>query len=108
MSPSAVPGPGHEVEVDVHHHLALDVQVDVVDQAVDGRADRPLDRVLDGHEAEVDLAPGHRLEHRRDGAEGRQIRRGQVGLGQQRLLGEGGRRAEVGDRGRRRVHSWAG
>ena len=25
-----VPGPGHEVEVDVHDDLALDVQVDVV------------------------------------------------------------------------------
>ena len=61
-----------------------------------------------GHEAEVDLAAGHGVEHGRDRRQGRQIGRGQVGLGQERLLGEGGRRAEVGHRGRRGVHSWAG
>ena len=94
--------------MDVHDHLTLNVQVDVVNQAVDGGADRPLDPVLNGHEAEVDLALGDGVEHRRDGGQGRQVRRGQVGLGQERLLREGGRRAEVGHRGRRRVHSWAG
>ena len=99
---------GHEVEVDVHHDLALNVQVDVVDQAVDGGADGPLDPVLDGHEAQVGPAPGHRVEHAGDGGEGRQLGRSQVGLGQQRLLREGRSRAEVGHRGRRGVHSWAG
>ena len=94
--------------MDVHDDLALNVQVDVVDQAVDGGADRPLDPVLNGHEAEVDLTPGHGFEDRRDGGQGPQIRRGQVRLGQERLLGEGGLRAEVGHRGRRGVHSWAG
>ena len=58
---------GHEVEVDVHDDFSLNVQVDVVNQAVDGGADRPLDPVLDRHEAEVDLAVGDGLEHRRDG-----------------------------------------
>ena len=94
--------------MDVHHHLTLNVQVDVVNQAVDGGADGPLDPVLNGHEPEVDLTPGDGLEHRRDGRQGRQVRGGQVGLGEERLLGEGGIRAEVGHRGRRGVHSWAG
>ena len=40
--------------------------------------------------------------------EGPQVGPGQVGLGQERLLGEGGCRAEIGHGGRRRVHSWAG
>ena len=40
--------------------------------------------------------------------EGDELGWGQVGLGQQGLLREGGRRPEVGDRGRRGVHSWAG
>ncbi len=94
--------------MDVHDDLTLNVQVDVVDEPVDGGADRPLDPVLNGHEAEVDVTVGDGVQHRRDGREGRQIGLGQVGLGQQRLLGEGGRRAEVGHGGRRRVHSWAG
>ena len=102
------PGPGHQVEMDVHHHLALDVEVDVEDEPVDGGAHRALDGVLHGHEAQVDRAVGHRFEDAGDGPVGAQIGRGQVSLGQQRLLGEGGRRAEVGHRGRRRVHTRAG
>ena len=47
--------PGHQVQVDVHHHLALDEEVDVEDEPVDGGADRALDGVLDRDEAEVDL-----------------------------------------------------
>ena len=61
---------GHEVEVDIHDDLTLNVQVDVVNQAVDGGADRPLDPVLDGYETELDIAPGHGFEHRRDGGGG--------------------------------------
>ena len=61
-----------------------------------------------GTKPEVGPARGHRLEHCGDGAEGVQLGRGQVRLGEQRLLGEGGGRAEVGDGGRRRGHSWAG
>ena len=89
---------GHEVEVDVHDDFSLNVQVDVVNQAVDGGTDRPLDPVLDRHEAEVDLALGDGLEDRRDGGQRPQLRRGQVGLGQERFLGEGGLRAEIGAR----------
>ncbi len=102
------PGPGHEVEVDVHDHLALDVQVHVVDQAVDGGAHRAFDRVLHGHEPEIDRSLCHRLEHGGNGAEGVQLGPGQVRLGEQRLLGERGGRAEVRDGFRRRGHSWAG
>jgi hypothetical protein len=47
--------PGHQVEVDVHDHLALDVEVDVEDQAVDGGAHGALNGVLDGDEPQVDL-----------------------------------------------------
>jgi hypothetical protein len=96
------------VQVDVHHHLALNVEVDVEDQSVDGGAHRALDGVLNGDEAEVGLAGGDLVEDGRDGREGAEIGTGQVGLAQQRLLGEGGRGAEVGDRGRRGVHSRAG
>ena len=94
--------------MDVHDDLALDVEVDIEDQAVDRGAHGALDGVLDGDEAEVGRARGHLLEDGRDGRERSEIGRGQVGLGQQRLLGEGGGRAEVGDRGRRGVHSRAG
>ena len=99
---------GHEVEVDVHDDFSLNVQVDVVNQAVDGGTDRPLDPVLDRHEAEVDLAVGDGLEDRRDGGQRPLLRRGQVVLGQERFLGKGGLGAEIGHGCRRRVHSWAG
>ena len=94
--------------MDVHDDLTLNVQVDVMNQTVDGGADGPLDPVLNGYEAQVCLAAGDGLEHRRDGGQGPQIGPGQVGLRQERFLGEGGLRAEEGHGGRRRVHSWAG
>ncbi len=89
--------------MDVHDHLALEVEVDVEDQAVDGGADGALDAVLDGDESEVRLAGGDLFEDGRDGRERTEIGLSQVGLGQQRFLGEGGLGAEVGDRGRRGV-----
>ena len=98
----------HEVEVDIHHDLALDVEVHVVNEAVDGGADRPLDGVLNRDESLVDLPVRHRLEHGGDRTERDELGPGQVRLGQQGLLREGGRGPEVGDRGRRGVHSWAG
>ena len=94
--------------MDVHHDLALDVEVDVEDEPVDGGADRALNGVLNGHEAEVNLTPGHCLEHGGDGPQGQQFGLRQVVLGEQGLLGEGGRRAEIGHGGRRRVHTRAG
>ena len=98
----------HQVEMDVHHDLALDPQVDVVDQPVDRGADRSLDPVLYRHEAEIHLAGGHGVEHRGDRHQRLQIDLGQVGLGEEGLLGEGGSRAEIRHRGRRGVHGWAG
>ena len=99
---------GHEVEMDVHDDFSLNVQVDVVNQAIDGGADCPFDPVLNGDEAEVRRTPGDRLEDRRNGGQRPQVRSGQVGLGQKRFLREGGLGAEIGHGCRRRVHSWAG
>jgi len=101
-------GARHEVQVDVHDDLALNPQVDVVNQAVDGGADGPSIPFSMGTKTEVDLALGDRFEDGGDGGHGPQIGRGQVGLGQERFLGEGRFRAEVGHGGRRGVHSWAG
>ncbi len=104
----ADPRLGHEVEVDVHHDLALYVEVHVEDQAVDGRTHRALDGVLDRDEAEVRVPLGHVFKDGGNGGEGAEVDLGQVRLGEQRLLGEGGRWAEVGHRGRRGFHSRAG
>jgi len=59
--------------VDVHDDFSLNMQVDVVNQAVDGGTDRPLDPVLNGHEAQVDLTGGDGFEDRRDGSHRPQI-----------------------------------
>ena len=56
---------------------------------VEGDVDRALDRVLDGHEPEVDLAGLGRAEHVGNRAQCTDRAGGQVGLGEQRLLGEG-------------------
>ena len=58
------------MEVDVEDHFALDEQVDVEDQAVDGGVHGALDGVLDGHEAQVDLAGPDRVEHLGQGGRG--------------------------------------
>ena len=99
---------GHEVKVDVHHDFSLNMQVDVVNQAIDGGTDRPLDPVLNGHESDVSLMPSDGLEDGRDRGQRPQVCPGQVGLGQEGLLREGGFGAEIGHGCRRRVHSWAG
>ena len=80
----------------------------VVNQAIDGCTDRPLDPVLNGHEAEVHLTPGDSLEDRREGGERPQVRTRQVALGQEGFLREGRLGAEIGHGCRRWVHSWAG
>ena len=102
------PRPGHQVEVDVHDDLALYVEVHVEDEAVDGRTHRALDRVLYRDEAQVRPPVSHLVEDGGDGGEWAEVSPGQVGLGEQRLLGEGGCRAEVGDRGRGGIHSRGG
>ena len=94
--------------MDVHHDLALDPQVDVVDQAVHRGAHRSLDAVLDGHEAEVHLTRRHRVEHRGDRDKRDHADAGQVVLAEEGLLGEGGGGPEIGHGGRRGGHGWAG
>jgi len=89
--------------MDVQHHLALDAQVEVEDQAVDDVADRPLDGVLEGDEAQVDLASPHRVEHVDQRTQRGDLGRPVVGLAEQRLLGEGSLRAEEPDAQRRTV-----
>ena len=97
--------------MDVHDDFSLNVQVDVVNQAIDGGTDRPLDLVLDGHEAEVRLAL-RATDSRTAEMEGSALKvcPGQVGLGQERLLREGGLGAEIGSHGMSQggFHSWAG
>ena len=56
----------HQVQVDVHDHLTLHVELDIVDQPVDGGAHRPLNCVLNGNETLMDLPFCHGLEHQSD------------------------------------------
>ena len=69
--------------------------------------DDALDRVLDRHEAEVDLARFGRVEHVGDRRDRHQLALREVGLGEQRLLGERAERPEEPDavRGRSRRRS---
>ena len=60
--------------MDVEHDLALDQEVDVEDQAVDGGVHRALDGVLDGDEGQVDAPGPDRLERVGQGG-GRHARR---------------------------------
>jgi len=94
--------------MDIHHHLALNVDVDVENQPVDGGAHRALDGVLNRNKTQVNRPIGHRFEYRGDGSHRAEFSPSQVSLGQQRLVGERGGRPEIGDRGRRRVHTRAG
>ena len=91
-------GDAEQVEVHVEHHLALDQEVHVEDEAVDGGVHGALDGVLDGDEGQVDAPGADRLE--RVGQRGRRhdVAGGVVGLGEERLLGERARRPEEGDR----------
>ena len=75
-------GLGHQMEVDVHDHFALDVQVDIEDEPVDRGTHGALDGVLQGDETEVNLACGHLLEHGGDGGKRSQVGASQVRLGQ--------------------------
>ena len=87
-------GDGEEVEVHRDHDLALDEQVVVERQQVEGDGDRTLDGVLDGDEPEVDLARVGGAEHVGDRRVRHEVQLRQVGLGEQRLLGEGAGRTE--------------
>ena len=89
----------HRQEIELHreHDLPLHEQVGVEGQGVEGDVDGALDGVLDRHHREVGVAPFDRGQHVRDGAQRNQLTRGQVGLGEQSLLGEGAGRAEKCD-----------
>jgi hypothetical protein len=60
--------------------LPLDEQLGVERQRVERDRDRSFDRVLDRHDAEVDLAPFHRGDHVRDVAKGHGITGGEIAL----------------------------
>ena len=79
--------------------LALDEQVGVERERVERDGDRALDRVLDGDEAEVDLAALHRGEHVRDRAQRDRLARREIGLRAERLFGERAAGPEVADAG---------
>ena len=64
-------------------------------QCCDRDVDRALERVLDGHEPDVDRAVGGGAQHVGHAAERHPLTPRQVGLGEQGLLTEGGLGTEV-------------
>ena len=94
------PRRGQQVLADPHDHLPLDEEVVLEDEAVHDLEDGAFDGVLDGDEAEVDLARGDRPQHQGHRRVGHQVARGQVGLAEQRLLAEGAVGSEEADPGR--------
>ena len=96
--------PASDTEVERHRQvdLALDEQLGVEGEGVEGDGDRPLDRVLDGHDPEVDVAVLDRGDHVRDVAERHGLARGEVGLRAQRLFRERAVGPEEPDPGHRR------
>ena len=81
-------GLGQQAMLDVEHHFALNQQFVTERQLVLRQVDRALDRVLDGHESEIDLAALHRVEHIGHGAIQQVLRTSEIGLRLQCLLGE--------------------
>ena len=79
-SSSRLPGRAGEAVLDVEHHLAGDQQVVVERQRVLGEVDDALDRVLDRHDAAVDVAGGDGVEHVGHRREGDELLVGEVGL----------------------------
>ena len=90
---------GQQAVLDVEHHLALDQQFVAERQLVLRQVDRALDRVLDGHETQVDFAALDRVEHVGHRAVQDMLGCSQVGLRLQRLLGERTERPEEADAG---------
>ena len=87
-------GPRRQRHVDVEHDLANDHEIVIEGERVEGEVDHPFDRVLDRHEAEIDVTTGDRVEHIGHRSVRPQIAIGEIGLGPQRLLGEGAERSE--------------
>ena len=83
-------GAGRSQQVELHgeHDLALHEELGLERERVEGDVHRALDRVLDGHDGEVDLAPldgGEGVGHRPHGHE---LLCRQVGLGEESLFGK--------------------
>ena len=74
--------------LDVDHDLALDQQVVIEGERILGEVDHPLDRVLDRNDTDVDLALLDGIEHIGNRSIGDVFGIGEVGLREQRLLGE--------------------
>jgi hypothetical protein len=88
---------GGEHHRDREDHFAEDDERVAADELVDGDRDRALLRVLDRHEAGVDVAAADGVEDvddRRQGGRGRALGGGQP---PERGLGEGSARAEIGE-----------
>ena len=83
--------------LDVEHHLALDQQVVTERQLVLRQVDHALDRVLDGHEPEIDLTRLDCVEHIGHRAVQHVLGCGEVVLRLQSLLGERAEWAEEAD-----------
>jgi len=88
---------GEQIHLHGDDDFALDDQVGLEGEGVERCVDGPLDRILEREDPEVDVARGHGLDDIGDRQEVDEFRRGQVGLRQQRLLGERPRRSEVAD-----------
>ncbi len=81
--------------MDVEHELCLNLELRVERQTVEGRWNRSLHGVLDGHDSRLDLPALDRFEHLAD----RRVRHGFEILDlqrEQRFFREGPRRAEEG------------
>ena len=91
------PGSRRQAHVDVEHDLAHDHQIVVERQGVEREVHHPFDRILDRHEAEIDLVAADGVEHIGDRAIRDQLTVGQIGLRPQRLLGERAGRPQKGD-----------
>ena len=89
------PGRAIQAEGDREVDLALDEEVAVEGQRVEGDRDRPFDHVLDRDDAAVGVAALDCGDHLGDGGVGGAITGREVRLRQQRLFGEGSRRTEI-------------
>ena len=85
--------------MDGEDDLPHDEQVALEDQGVEVGVHGALDRVLDGQEAQVGRPVVDRGQHVGERRQGHQVGRGQVGLAEQRLLGERAGRPEEADPG---------
>ena len=88
-----------QVQRDGQVDLALDEQVGVERERVERDRDRALDRVLDRHEPDVDLAALDGGDDVRDRAQRHRLARREVGLGLERFLGERAAGPEIADAG---------